>query len=142
MPSTTTSLPAQTLPAFWRVVRSSVRLPPVCPVSETCAGVMMQEKAWTSTGLPGPARPLPSYIGSFANDYWGPATVAVQDGALTLTLGPRPKTYRLAHWDGDVFTFALDGENAPPGSLSKAAFDGDRLRLEYFDSDKMGTFTR
>ena len=91
---------------------------------------------------PGPARPLPSYIGSFANDYWGPATVAVQDGALTLTLGPRPKTYRLAHWDGDVFTFALDGENAPPGSLSKAAFDGDRLRLEYFDSDKMGIFTR
>ncbi len=91
---------------------------------------------------PVPARPLTSYSGSYANDYWGPAAVAERDGALTLTLGPRAKAFQLTHWDGDVFTFALSDENAPPGSLSKAAFDGDRLTLEYFDSDKMGTFTR
>jgi CubicO group peptidase (beta-lactamase class C family) len=91
---------------------------------------------------PVPARPLTSYSGSYANDYWGPAAVAERDGALTLMLGPRAKAFQLTHWDGDVFTFALSDENAPPGSLSKATFDGDRLTLEYFDSDKMGTFTR
>ena len=95
-----------------------------------------------SPAEPAPARPLSSYTGSYANGYWGPATVAERDGALTLTLGPRAKAFQLTHWDGDVFTFALADENAPPGSRSKATFDGDRLTLEYFDSDKMGTFTR
>lgn len=91
---------------------------------------------------PARARPLPAYLGSYANAYWGPATVALRDGALTLTLGPRAKSYQLTHWDGDVYTFAPNGENASPGGLSKAIFDGERLTLEYFDSDKMGTFTR
>ena len=91
---------------------------------------------------PTPARPLRSYTGSYANPYWGTATVAEKDGALTASLGPRPDTYRLEHWDGDVFTFQLNGENAPPGSVSAARFDADTLTLEYFDSEKMGTFTR
>jgi CubicO group peptidase (beta-lactamase class C family) len=89
-----------------------------------------------------PPRPLQSYAGSYANDYWGPAKVTVKDGALTLSLGPRPETYPLTHWDGDVFTFSLVTENAPPGSVSRATFNGDRLTLEYFDQDKMGTFSR
>ena len=36
-------------------------------------------------------------------------------------------------------------ENAPPGTISKATFSGfpgATLNLEYFDSDKLGTFTR
>jgi len=93
-------------------------------------------------GNPAPARPLSSYAGNYANDYWGPATVAEADGRLDLTVGRRPHTYQLTHWDGDVFTFSLEGENAPSGSVSKAAFDGDRLTLEVLDDDKMGTFTR
>jgi hypothetical protein len=91
---------------------------------------------------PAPPRPLPSYVGSYANDYWGPATVSVSGGTLTVSLGPRPEVYRLDHWDGDDFVFDVTSENAPPGSVSKAVFAGDRLTLEYFDSDKMGTFTR
>ncbi len=91
---------------------------------------------------PVPARPLSAYLGPYANDYWGPATVAERDGALTLTLGPGAGAYPLMHWDGDVFTFAPRGENAAPGSISKATFDGKRLTLEYLDSEKMGTFTR
>ena len=81
-------------------------------------------------------------MGTYVNDYWGRATVAEKEGKLTLAIGPRPTFYELTHWDGDVFTFALTSENAPPGSVSKAAFDGDRLTLEYFDEDRMGTFTR
>ncbi len=91
---------------------------------------------------PAPPRPLASYTGRYANDYWGPATVTEQDGKLTLGLGPRPDVGVLTHWDGDVFTFAFTNENAPPGSISAARFDGNRLTLEYFDDDKMGTFTR
>ena len=90
----------------------------------------------------GPSRPLPSYRGTYANSYWGPAVVTDLGGTLTLSLGPRPQVYPLTHWDSDVFTFALQGENAPPGTISKATFAGDRLVLEYFDQDKMGTFTR
>ena len=91
---------------------------------------------------PAPARPLQSYAGTYANDYWGPARVTVEDGALTLSMGPRPESYTLKHWDGDTFTFSPVSENAPPGSISTAIFSGDRLVLEYYDQDKMGSFIR
>lgn len=48
----------------------------------------------------------------------------------------------LKHWDGDVFTFTLDNENAAPGTISKATFASDRVTLEYYDADGVGTFTR
>lgn len=89
-----------------------------------------------------PPRPLRSYTGTYANSYWGPAVVTDSGGALTVSLGPRPQVYPLTHWDGDVFTFPLQDENAPPGTISKATFAGDRLVLEYFDDEQMGTFTR
>lgn len=91
---------------------------------------------------PAPARPARFYAGRYSNDYWGPATVSEEDGSLTLTIGARPVSYPLSHWDGDVFTFGLGDENAPAGSVSAATFDGDSLTLEYFDADGMGTFTR
>ena len=91
---------------------------------------------------PAPPRPLRSYVGSYANDYWGPAKITESGGGLTLELGPRPQVYPLKHWDGEVFTFDLANENAPPGSISTATFSGDRLQLEYFDQDRMGTFLR
>ena len=31
------------------------------------------------------------------------------------------------------FTFTFVTENAPPGTISKATFDGDKLMLEYYD---------
>jgi CubicO group peptidase (beta-lactamase class C family) len=88
-----------------------------------------------------PAPLTPSLVGTYANDYWGPATVTETDGKLTLALGPREKL-DLTHWDGNVFTFVPQGENAPPGSISKATFYGDKLNLEFYDAGKMGTFTR
>jgi CubicO group peptidase (beta-lactamase class C family) len=93
-------------------------------------------------GNPAPAAPLSSYVGRYNNDYWGPATVSERDGKLALTLGPRGDTVDLTHWDGDVFTFQLITEDAPPGTISKATFAGNKLTLEYYDADKMGTFTQ
>ncbi|SON60909.1 D-alanyl-D-alanine-carboxypeptidase/endopeptidaseAmpH [Mycobacterium simulans] len=94
---------------------------------------------------PTPARPPRDYVGVYANDYWGPATVTERDGQLQLSLGPKNQTFNLTHWDGDTFTFALSTENAPPGTISKATFAGfpnATLNLEYYDADKLGTFTR
>lgn len=91
---------------------------------------------------PVPARPLNAYIGEYANAYWGPAKVTEINGALQLSLGPRGDSFPLTHWDGDTFTFTLQSENAPPGTISKATFAGNALTLEYFDTDKLGTFTR
>lgn len=42
----------------------------------------------------------------------------------------------------DEFTFGFVAEIYPPGSISAATFNGNTLTLEYFDHDKMGTFTR
>jgi Beta-lactamase len=62
-----------------------------------------------------------------------------------VSLGPKNQSFTLAHWDGDTFSFSVTDENAPPGTISKATFSGfpgATLNLEYFDSDKLGTFTR
>lgn len=91
---------------------------------------------------PAPARPLSDYVGVYASDYWGPAVVTEHDGALQLAMGPNNRTFTLAHWDGDTFTFGVTDENAPPGTISRALFAGPTLNLEYYDSDKLGTFTR
>lgn len=91
---------------------------------------------------PAPAKPLRDYAGVYANDYWGAAVVTEHGGALHLAMGPKNRMITLSHWDGDTFTFPLTNENAPPGTISKAVFTGDTLNLEYYDSDKLGTFTR
>jgi len=90
---------------------------------------------------PVPAAPLSSYVGTYNNDYWGPARVTEKDGALQLALGQK-LTVPLTHWDGNVFTYTWVSENSPPGSISKATFDGDKLTLEYYDTLNKGTFTR
>jgi CubicO group peptidase (beta-lactamase class C family) len=90
---------------------------------------------------PAPAAPLASYTGTYDNDYWGPARVTERDGQLRLALGTKLDV-PLTHWDGNTFTFELVTENAPPGTVSTAVFDGNRLTLEYFDTFKKGTFVK
>ena len=92
-----------------------------------------------------PPRPLSDYVGVYASDYWGPAVVTERDGALQLAMGPKNQTFTLTQWDGDTFSFPVLSENAPPGTISKATFagfPGAMLNLEYYDANKLGTFTR
>ncbi|UXA17308.1 serine hydrolase [Mycobacterium sp. SMC-4] len=110
------------------------------------AFLQMVKPVGALVGVRPPARPiapapLSSYVGQYSNSFWGPARVRETDDGLELALGPK-LVVPLDHWDGDVFTFALATENAPPGSISKATFDGDWLTLEYYDQDGKGTFTR
>ena len=91
---------------------------------------------------PAPAPPLQQLAGTYRNPYWGDAVVSEAGGTLGLAVGPRGEVWPLKHWDGNTFTFSFVSENSPPGSISKATFDGDRLTLEYYDTEQMGTFTR
>ncbi len=91
---------------------------------------------------PAPAAPLSAYVGTYANDYWGPASITEKDGKLALSLGPRGDIWPLTHWDGNIFTFSFVTENASPGTISKATFDGDRLTLEYYDANHNGVFAK
>lgn len=118
----------------WRTLYSEAFAAMVAPEGEL-VGAKPPER-------PAPSKPLAAYVGSYANAYWGPATITDKDGTLMLSLGPRDESFALQHWDGDVFTFSFVNENSPPGSVSKATFDGNKLTLEYFDEEKMGTFTR
>ena len=47
----------------------------------------------------------------------------------------------LDHWDGNVFTLLVGLRKLPPGTISKATFDGNKLTLEYYDTFGKGTFT-
>ena len=91
---------------------------------------------------PVPPRPLNEYTGAYANAYHGPALVSLENGTLVLTIGPAPVRRPLTYWGGDAFTFTLHNENATPGTISKATFAGNRLTLEYYDREHLGTFVR
>ena len=116
---------------------SSCTTPPSWPWSSRSA----RSSASSRPPTPRPPAPLSSYVGTYANDFWGPARVTEKDGGLKLALGPK-LVVPLKHWDGNVFTFSFVTENSPPGSISKATFDGDKLTLEYYDDGQTGIFTR
>ncbi|MGV0716107.1 serine hydrolase [Mycolicibacterium sp. XJ662] len=90
---------------------------------------------------PAPAAPLASYVGTYHNDYWGPARITEVDGQLRLTLGTKLNV-PLAHWDGDRFTYSWVSENSPPGSVSTVTFGGDKLTIEDYDEFGNGVFAR
>jgi hypothetical protein len=90
---------------------------------------------------PAPAAALASYVGTYNNDYWGPARITEKDGELRLALGAKLDV-PLDHWDDNVFTYSWVSENSPPGTISKATFDGNKLTLEYYDAFNKGTFTK
>ena len=81
---------------------------------------------------PAPSAPLASFVGTYQNDYWGPARITENDGKLMLALGTKLEV-PLSHWDGNTFIYSWVAENSPPGSVSKVTFDGNTLNLEYYD---------
>lgn len=91
---------------------------------------------------PKPPQALSALAGTYRNNFHGPLLVTVSGNSLLLTLGGAPVRLPLAHWDGDVFTFTITTENAPPGTISKASFAANRVTLEYFDKEGLGTFVR
>jgi CubicO group peptidase (beta-lactamase class C family) len=106
----------------------------------------MEQPTGSLVGQQPPANPAPeapptSYAGTYNNDYWGPARITERDGKLQLAIGTKLDV-PLEHWDGNVFTYSWVSENSPPGTISKATFDDNKLTLEYYDTFGKGTFTR
>lgn len=95
---------------------------------------------------PTPAQPLSSYVGSYANAYYGDAAISEENGRLMLTIGPAPVKAALDHWSGDVFTFRPTGESAPEGTISQVTFkgtgSGETMTIEFYDENGLGTFVR
>ncbi|MFD3700893.1 serine hydrolase [Streptomyces sp. NPDC058646] len=90
---------------------------------------------------PEPAEDSAAYTGTYDNPYFGKATVTADDkGALTLSLGPKPERFPLAHYDGNTFSFETRGENAV--GRTGVTFSDGTLRVEYLDADHLGTFTQ
>jgi len=92
---------------------------------------------------PVPHEPLSVYAGRYHSDFYGPLQVDLVGGALQLTLGTTPLRLPLQHWDGHVFTFRPETENAPPGTISQARFAANQVTLELYDDPQgLGTFVR
>ncbi|MDB5853197.1 MAG: putative penicillin-binding protein [Herminiimonas sp.] len=91
---------------------------------------------------PAPRKALSAYTGTYQSAYYGPLQVVDNSGSMELRLGPQPMRFPLSHWDGDVFSFMLNNENAPPGTISKASFSAGKVVLEFYDDGVLGTFTR
>lgn len=92
------------------------------------------------------AKSLKNYSGSYRNNYFGEIKVSSEDGQLFLHLGPHKKKYALAHYNGDIFTYQPEGEDA--FGLSSVIFtmgvddEGIRVLIENLNLLNQGTFTR
>jgi CubicO group peptidase (beta-lactamase class C family) len=94
---------------------------------------------------PAPARAPETYVGRYANPFYGPAAVETSEEGLVLKLGPGPTAFPLRHFDGDRFTFRPIGENALGSSGVTFAFEEDRaaaVHIDFLDEDGLGTFRR
>ncbi|QIB36164.1 serine hydrolase [Ancylobacter pratisalsi] len=94
-----------------------------------------------------PARPLADYVGTYKNDYFGPAEIRAEGGGLVFHVGPGHFTLPMTHWDGDTFSVAPRDENATEGSLSSLGFvvkDGKvvSFTVDYLDANGMATWSR
>jgi CubicO group peptidase (beta-lactamase class C family) len=100
-----------------------------------------------------PADPAPSgdwqdYVGVYGNDYFGPAEILRRGDGLVLRIGPLGRQYPLRHWDGAVFVYTPEGENAPDGSVSAVTFASaapgpiSALAIEFYAASGRAEFTR
>ena len=97
---------------------------------------------------PAPAAELSSYVGVYANSYFGSAEITDVGGHLEFKIDSSGKPYTLKHWDGDVFSVSPSSENQTDGSLSSVAFKqagkepARELIIEYLDGNGLGRFLR
>lgn len=93
-----------------------------------------------------PALPASAYAGSYENDYFGKIAIAVRDNQLVLLQGSKQKAFPLQHYNGNVFTYQPEGENAY--GLSAVTFtvdadgNGTNVTIENLNLLDRGMFKR
>ncbi|WP_169516663.1 serine hydrolase [Kaistia adipata] len=96
---------------------------------------------------PIPASAPTAYVGTYRNDYFGPASIDLDGQDLYFSAGPKAARLKLSHRTDDEFSVAPRGENQPFGSLSSVKFtvkDGKAVSFTvgYLDGNGMGTWRR
>ncbi|MEQ9449687.1 MAG: DUF3471 domain-containing protein, partial [Rhodospirillaceae bacterium] len=95
---------------------------------------------------PDPAGPTESYVGTYENAYFGPASVVETNGSLVLRLGPENQELFMRHWDGDTFVVYPVTENQPAGSVSRVEFSEassePKMQIEHLNAEGLGVFLR
>ena len=91
----------------------------------------LNEPAPEPPANPAPPQPLSAYVGTYANAYYGPATVSLdQAGQLTATIGPTQLVLPLTPWDGDVFATEGEGGVLVP-AVEFTVVDGQATELQF-----------
>lgn len=95
---------------------------------------------------PAPARPNEVYVGTYASDMYGPATISAHDNGLRLTLGPKHMVFALRHWSGDTFVFRPGGGGfRTTTELKYVPANGNHpasITIEWLNDSGTGTFTK
>jgi CubicO group peptidase (beta-lactamase class C family) len=93
------------------------------------------------------AAPNSTYIGTYANSYFGTITITETGGKLVMTAGPAAVQFPFTHYNANTFTFETQGENAT--GVSGAVFtvpDGGAtatsVSIPAWNHNGLGTFTR
>jgi CubicO group peptidase (beta-lactamase class C family) len=94
-----------------------------------------------------PPRPDSAYVGTYANDYYGPISVVATDAGLALQMGPNHKEFPLPHYDGDTFSYHPFPEQ--PATRSAVVFTvpagtpaASHVTIELLDAEGFADFTR
>lgn len=93
-----------------------------------------------------PAHALDGYSGIYTNDFFGSIEISNQNGQLQMVQGPAKNKFSLKHYDGDLFFYPTEGENAV--GLSGVRFNmsangkATNIWIENLNAYKMGNFLR
>jgi CubicO group peptidase (beta-lactamase class C family) len=94
-------------------------------------------------GNPVAAKPLSTYVGKYANEYFGTLEVTLENNRLILRLPPRGAYYELAHWDGDIFTYYFASESTGLGRRgAKFSPEKNQVLIENLAPEHDAVFTR
>jgi len=95
---------------------------------------------------PTPAAAAPSYLGTYANDFFGEIKIIEKDGALNMVLGPQKQVMAMKHYDRDTFTYETGGENGVGASGITFTLGADgkaqQVVIEHLNETGEGTFKR
>jgi CubicO group peptidase (beta-lactamase class C family) len=112
--------------------------------SDAFSGVYGEDPALSQ--LPDPPTPAlanDSYLGSYANDFYGTFEVIADGDGMAVVEGPARVTFPLTHWDANTFTFV---GGAMPDERATLEFtigpDGRASALTIPDPDGLGTLQR
>lgn len=96
---------------------------------------------------PEPAKDLSTYLGIYANNFYGNINVTSSGGKLVLYLGDSNDPTNLEHWSGDVFKIVSSYPESYNTAVNFTSIDGSgkaqQVKLDYYDlPGQNGTFNR